>query len=164
MRPWSLGQRIRTYIWQTSWLLLCQWTPKPCGAWRRFVLKLFGATIQGRPFVHQRARIHFPWEIELHDRACIGDRANLYSLDRITIGADAIVAQESYLCAGTHDAMDDEWPMMTAPIVIGRRAFIGARAFVLPGVTVGEYAVVGAMSVVTRNVPPRATVKGNPAR
>jgi acetyltransferase-like isoleucine patch superfamily enzyme len=54
--------------------------------------------------------------------------------------------------------------MESAPIVIGDRAWIGARAIVLKGVTIGHDAVIGAGSVVTRDVPPRAVVGGVPAR
>ncbi|SIS71186.1 maltose O-acetyltransferase [Roseivivax lentus] len=50
------------------------------------------------------------------------------------------------------------------PIVIGRDVWLGAGAIILPGVTVGDAAIVGAGSVVTRDVPPGATVMGNPAR
>ncbi len=52
----------------------------------------------------------------------------------------------------------------SAPVRIGRGAWIGVGAVVLPGVTVGEAAVVGANSVVTRDVPAYAIVAGNPAR
>lgn len=162
--PWSLGARLRVVAWECAWGLLCRWTPKPLNFWRLVVLRLFGAEIHGTPFVHQRARIQIPWNVALHDRACVGDRANLYSLDRITLHAGALVAQEAYLCTGTHDLEDPEWPLLTAPIVVGERAFIGARAFVLPGVTIGPRAVVGAMSVVTGDVPAGVTVRGNPAR
>jgi len=162
--PWSTGARLKALGWEFVWSAFCGWTPKPLNAWRLFVLRVFGATIHGTPFVHQRARIQLPWNVELHDRACVGDRANLYSLDRITLHAGALVAQEAYLCTGTHDLQDAEWPLVTAPIVVHARAFVGARAFVLPGVTIGERAIVGAMSVVTRDVAAGVTVRGNPAR
>jgi len=161
--PWSLGQRVKAFLWAAAWPALCGWTPKPLNPWRLFVLRLFGATIHGTPFVHQRARIQLPWNIELHDLACVGDRANLYSLDRITLHRGALVAQESYLCTGTHDWQDPEWPLLTAPIVVGERAVLGARTFVMPGVTIGDRAITGAMSVVTRSVAPGMTVRGNPA-
>jgi len=50
------------------------------------------------------------------------------------------------------------------PVTIGRNVWIGGGAIILPGVTVGDDAVIGAGSVVTRDVPPGATVVGNPAR
>ena len=162
--PWSLGMRAKLLLWEYAWTFLCRWTPKPANVWRLAILKLFGATIQGRPFVHQRSRIQIPWNIELHDGACVGDRANLYSLDRIVVGRGAVVAQEAYLCTGTHDFGDPTLPLMTAPIIVEPGCFVGARAFVLPGVTVGARAVVGACSVVTKNVAAGAVVRGNPAR
>jgi len=57
---------------------------------------------------------------------------------------------------------DDDWEV--SPIVIRRGASIGAGAVVLPGVTVGEFALVGAAAVVTRDVPAQGLVYGNPAR
>lgn len=162
--PWSWGQRAAMLAWEIAWSLFCIWTPKPANGWRILVLRFFGAVIRGRPFVHQRARILFPWKIELGDGACLGDRANLYSVDRIVIGAGAVVAQEAYLCTGTHDFGHAALPLMTAPIAVGARAFIGARAFVLPGITIGEGAIVGACAVVTQDVSAGLTVAGNPAR
>jgi len=162
--PWTLKQRVRMLIWEYAWILLCQWTPKPFNRWRLVILKLFGGSLYGRPFVHQRAHITLPWNLIMHDHACLGDRANAYCLGPIEIHEGATVAQEAYLCTGTHDFADPALPLMTAKITIGAHAFIGARAFVLPGVTVGERAIVGACSVVTRDVEPRAKVAGNPAR
>lgn len=162
--PWSYRQRIKMVLWEYSWLGLCQWTPKPFYKWRLFVLRSFGAQIEGAPFVHQRARIQVPWNLTLQDQASLGDRTNIYNLDHVTIEERAIVGQEAYLCTGTHDLMLPSIPLQTAPISICRGAFIGARAFIMPGVCVGEGAVVGACSVVTRDVPDDTTVKGNPAR
>ena len=162
--PWTLRFRMRMLLWECSWTLLCSWTPKPLNRWRLFLLRLFGARIHGTPFVHQRARIAIPWNLVLHHRACLGDGANAYSLDRIEIGEAATVAQEAYLCTGTHDFADSALPLVTRPIVVGRDAFIGARSFVMPGVTIGQGAIVGACSVVTRDVAAGVRVAGNPAR
>src|SRR5688572_8769954 len=101
--PWTLDQRVRMLLWESCWRLFCAWTPKPFNAWRLFWLRLFGATVNGRPFVHQRARVQIPWNLTLHHRACLGDGAVAYSLGAIEIKAHATVAQEAYLCTGTHD-------------------------------------------------------------
>ena len=162
--PWSLRERFALLIWDFVWLFACAWTPKPFNPWRLLVLRLFGTKIHGTPFVHQRARIQRPWNLVLHHRACLGDRANAYSLDRIVLHEGATIAQEAYLCTGTHDFTRSQLPLQTASIVVGRGAFVGARAFVLPGLTLGAHCIVGAMSVVTRDVAPGAIVTGNPAR
>jgi putative colanic acid biosynthesis acetyltransferase WcaF len=162
--PWSRKQKVRMLLWELSWLLMCRWTPKPLNAWRLIWLKLHGATIHGRPFVHQRARITIPWNLTLHDHACLGDGAVAYTLGEIEIMPDATVAQEAYLCTGTHDFNNPVRPLQTAKILIGRSAFVGARAFVMPGVTIGEKAVIGACSVVTKDVQASSCVAGNPAR
>lgn len=162
--PWTLSYRLKLLLWSYAWTLLCCWTPKPFNLWRLFVLRCFGTVILGRPFVHQRSRIEHPWNLTLHHKACLGDRAHVYCLGDVVIGPAACVAQEAYLCTGTHDFSLPHRPLQTAPIFIGADAFIGARAFVLPGVCVGEGTVVGACSVVTRTVPAGIVVVGNPAR
>lgn len=132
--------------------------------WRLFWLRVFDAKIDGKPFVHQRARIAVPWNLTLRDRACLGDRANAYTLAEIEIGARATVAQEAYLDTGSHDFDQAGLPLVAAKITIGEDAFIGARAFVLPGVTIGARSVVGACSVVTHDVPPDVIAAGNPCK
>jgi len=113
--------------------------------------------------VHQRARIQIPWKLTLHDRACLGDRANAYTLGEIEIGARTVIAQEAYLCTGTHDLSDPKLPLQVAQITIGEDVFIGARAFIMPGIRVGDRAVVGACSLVTKDVAADTVVAGNPA-
>jgi putative colanic acid biosynthesis acetyltransferase WcaF len=162
--PWTLQQRVRMLVWEYAWLLLCQWTPKPLNRWRLFILRLFGATLHGKPFVHQRARITLPWNLIMHDHACLGDRAHAYSLDKIEIHEGATIAQEAYLCTGTHEFGNPALPLLTGQITVESRAFVGARTFVLPGIRIGEGAVVGASSVVTRDVAALDRVAGNPAR
>ena len=162
--PWTTRERIGMLLWNTAWGLLCAWTPKPLNPWRLGIARCFGAKLSGTPFLHPKARIAVPWRLTMGDRACLGDGANAYTLGEIVIEERATVAQEAFLCTGTHDFSSGTLPLVTAPIRIGAGAFVGARAFVLPGVTVGAGAVIGACAVVTRDVPPGATAAGNPAR
>ena len=162
--PWSRRYRLRLLLWEIAWPLLCRWTPKPWNPWRLMILRFFGATIHGKPFVHQRARIVHPWNLTLHHKSCLGDRAHAYCLGVVEIGYGACVAQEAYLCTGTHDFTDSNWPLQTASIYIGKNAFVGARAFILPGIKIGDKSIIGACSVVTRSVPSATKVAGNPAR
>ena len=100
----------------------------------------------------------------MHDRACLGDGAHAYALGPIELLAGCTIAQEAYLCTGTHDFSSPALPLQTAPIVVGEHAFVGLRAIILPGVTIGQKAVVGAGAVVRKNVGDNQTVAGNPAK
>ena len=162
--PWPASQRVLRMLWEFCWVVFCAWTPKPLNEWRLFWLRVFDAKIHGKPFVHQRARILIPWNLTLHDRACLGDRANAYTLGEIEIGARATIAQEAYLSTGSHDFSQAGMPLVTAKITIGEDAFVGARAFVLPGVTIGARSVIGACSVVTHDVPENVIAAGNPCK
>lgn len=150
--------------WDFCWAAFCRWTPKPLNTWRLLWLRVFGCKIFGRPFVHQRAIISKPWNLILHNKACLGDGAVAYTLDIIEIKEWATIAQEAYLCTGTHDFTVQNIPLVTAKITIEEDAFIGARAFVMPGVTIGAKAVVGAASVVTRDMPAGMICAGNPCK
>lgn len=162
--PWSLRTRCALALWGIVWLTLFRPTPKPLSAWRVFLLRAFGATVSGRPFVGSSTKVKMPWHLTLEDRACLANDCEVYNLAPCTIRARATVTQRCYLCAGTHDLTLAELPLVTGPIEIGADAFVGAQALILPGIRVGEGAAVGAGSVVTKDVPPWTIVAGNPAR
>jgi acetyltransferase-like isoleucine patch superfamily enzyme len=79
--------------------------------------------------------------------------------ERITLGDDVIVGYDSVLLC--HEFLQDEYRL--GDVVVGDRAMIGAKATVLPGVTIGEDAQVAANSLVVEDVPPGVTVAGVPA-
>lgn len=83
--------------------------------------------------------------------------------DRVSIGRRVTINDGVVLLTATHSLQDPGWSHKKAPIVIGDYAWIATSAIVLPGVTIGRGAVVGAGAVVRRNVPDYAIVSGNPA-
>lgn len=87
----------------------------------------------------------------------------MMSAGGITIEDGAMIAANVQLISNNHDLYERQ-VITCKPIHIGRNAWIGAGATVLPGVTVGDNAVVGAASVVTKDVPADTIVAGNPAR
>jgi len=162
--PHSLANRAVRALWGAVWLLLFRPSPKPLHGWRRMLLRLFGARIGHGAVVHASARIWAPWNLEMGPLACLSHRVDCYAVDRIRIGARAVVSQYSFLCAASHDIDQPDMPLIHAPITIGDHAWVAADVFVGPGVTIGEGAVVGARASVFKSVPPWTVVAGNPAR
>lgn len=102
-------------------------------------------------------------EVRIGRRVVVMNGCLMMAAGGITIGDDALIAADVRLISNNHDLYDRS-VITCRPIRIGRRAWIGAGATILPGVTVGDDSVVGAGSVVTRDVPPATIVAGNPAR
>jgi len=102
--------------------------------------------------------------IVIGDRTVINRRCHLDGRGGLTIDADAGIGPECYLISLTHDPQDAEFHVMARPLTIGTHVWMGSRVMVLPGVSIHEGAVVGAGSVVTREVAPYTIVAGNPAR
>jgi len=142
----------------------CRLTPRPLHAWRRFWLRLFGAKIGAGTAIYPSARIWAPWNLEMGDRSGIADGAEIYNVDKIVLEDDAIVSQFAFLCTASHDITDPGRRLITAPIRVGRQAWICAAAYVGMGVTVAEGAVVAARAVAVKDVAPWMVVGGNPAR
>lgn len=88
----------------------------------------------------------------------------LYTTGGLTIGRQVSVSAGVWLVTGTHAMNHPDFPAEFHPIVIGDYAWIGSRAIIQAGVTIGEGAVVMAGAVVTRDVAPYAIVGGIPAR
>jgi acetyltransferase-like isoleucine patch superfamily enzyme len=82
----------------------------------------------------------------------------------LTIGANTSISPECAILTLTHEVNDPGFAAKVGPVTIGDRVWLGTRALVLPGVRIGDGAVVGAGSVVTRDVAAYTIVAGNPAR
>jgi acetyltransferase-like isoleucine patch superfamily enzyme len=101
--------------------------------------------------------------LDLRGGIGINNRGTLSCFERVTIGVDAHIGPEVLIRdSDSHTTGEGRTP--TRPIVIGDRVWIGARAIILKGVTIGEGAVVAAGSIVTKDVEPNTLVAGSPAR
>lgn len=162
-RKYSWGEQLRRILWSAGhWLV--RLSPRPCFAWRRMVLRSFGARVGAQVHIYPRTHIYMPWNIEIADWAAIGDDVLIYNLGKVRIGAHATISYRAHLCAGTHDFTSPELPLLKPPIDIKAGAWIGTDAFVGPGVTIEASAIIGARAVVVKNVLAGEIVAGNPAR
>ena len=96
--------------------------------------------------------------------ACLSENVDCYAVDAIVVGDQATVSQGTKLCTASHDISSKIMELATKPISIGANAWVAGWSIVLPGVTIGEGAVVGTGSVVTKDVEPWTVVGGNPAK
>ena len=164
--PYSSGVTVRRLLWALVQATFFRWSPRPWHGFRCRLLRLFGANIPepGSVVVFPTASIVFPWQLELAPRSMVGPRVMIYNLAKITLRRGANISQNCHLCAGTHDYSRWSMPLVAKPIVVGENAWLGADVFVGPGVTIGNLCVVGARSVVVKDLPERTVCAGNPCR
>lgn len=129
--------------------------------------KAFLAGVLGIP-VGRRSSVHMGCfftgrKITIGEYTAINRRCYLDGRAGIAIGNRVSISPEVYIMSLTHDAQDPRFPAKGKPVTIGDYVWIGARAMIMPGVTLGTGCVVGAGSVVTKDVPPYQIVAGVPA-
>lgn len=160
--PYPRSEIIHRWCWLVVQSTLFRWSPRPCHGFRAWLLRCFGADITGPVVIFPSVKITFPRRLSLAPRSMIGRRVNVYNLAAVRLEYGANISQDCHLCAGTHDFTQWSMPLVTKPIIIGRNAWLGADVFVGPGVTVGELCVVGARSVVVKDLPPSMICVGQP--
>jgi putative colanic acid biosynthesis acetyltransferase WcaF len=158
----SLRNRLGRVLWHIVAFLLFRFSPKPLHEWRSFLLRCFGARVGRSVHVYPGVVIWAPWNLDLGDECGIAGGAILYSQGKITVGYRAVISQGAHLVTGTHDYTKPGFPLFTKPIDIGAQVWIAAEAFIHPGITIGEGAVVGARAVVTRDLPEWMICAGHP--
>lgn len=161
---YSLANRVARVGWAVVYTLLFRFSPRPLHAWRSCLVRLFGGQIGDQCHIYAKAKIWAPWNLVCGASTCIADDAEIYNPAQVMLEEGAVISQGALLCAASHDYEHLDFPLVNAPIQIGRKAWVAARAIVLPGVRIGDGCVVGAGSVVTKSMPPNTVCGGNPAR
>ncbi len=162
--PWSFWQKVARAVWMVFGKPIFRMSFHDWYRFRNAMLRLFGAKIGKGVTIRPSVNVEIPWNLEIEDGATVGDHAILYSLGTIRIGKRSIVSQYAHLCAGTHDYTDSTFKLLRLPITIGDDVWIGADAFIGPGVNIGSLAVVGARSSVYKDMPSKQVCVGNPAK
>ena len=128
------------------------------------------AQLNGRP-VDESVTVFPPFYSDFGRNITLGKRIFINSGCRfqdqggVVIGDDCLIGHNTVMATLNHDlAPSRRADMHPAPIVLGRNVWVGSNVTVLPGVTIGDNAVVAAASVVTKDVPENTVVVGSPAR
>ena len=107
----------------------------------------------------------FGKNIHLGKRVFINAGCRFQDQGGITIGDDCLIGHNAVIATLQHDiAPSRRADLLPSPVIIGRNVWLGANVTVLPGVTIGDDAVIGAGSVVTKDIPARTVAVGSPAR
>lgn len=132
---------------------------------RELLGQLIGAPVADSVTLFPPFTSDFGKHISLGERIFINAGCRFQDQGGITIGDDCLIGHNAVIATLQHDIDPARRAdLIPSPVVLGRNVWLGANVTVLPGVTIGDDAVVGAGSVVTRDVPARAIVVGSPAR
>ncbi len=134
--------------------------------WIRRVLykRLYRVRIGKRVAFYGGAEIRYPWNLSIGDGTSIGNRVILDARKGIKIGNNVNLSTGVWIWTLQHDPQDKGFRADGAPVVIGDYVWISCRATILPGVSIGQGAVVAAGAVVTKDVAEYTIVGGVPAR
>jgi putative colanic acid biosynthesis acetyltransferase WcaF len=163
----SFKQKAARVLW--AWIRIVLFRPTfarfyPCQLWRNLVLRMFGTRTWFQAQFFPTARIWAPWNLKTGRSVAIDDNVDVYNVAPITIGHMVSISRRAFLCTASHDITDLGRPLKTAPIKIGNGVWIGAEAYIGPGVTICDGAVIAARAVVVKDVPAWTVVGGNPAK
>ncbi len=125
--------------------------------------ELFYNNIGEGSIINNQLTVVVPKSVKVGKRVTIMNGALLMAAGTITIEDDVMIAAHAKIISNNHDPYDRQ-VLLCKPVVIKQGAWIGAGATILPGVTVGKYAIVGSDSVVSKDVPPFSVVVGSPAK
>ena len=131
---------------------------------RKIIFKLSGIKIGKKSFIHIGARFYQPKNISIGTGTIIGDHATLDGRENLIIGNHVDIASSVMILNAEHDLASANFDPIQDKVVIKDYVFIGPRAIILPGVTIGRGSVIAAGAVVTKNVPDLTIVGGVPAK
>lgn len=147
-----------------KFLLLILTGRVPSHTLRRLLYRAFGMQIGERTVIYMGAEVRHPANIRIGPGSIVGHRAILDGRHGITIGRNVNFSTGVWIWTVQHDPSSPTFDDVGGPVVIGDHAWISCRTVILPGVTIGEGAVVAAGAVVTKDVAPYTIVGGVPAK
>jgi putative colanic acid biosynthesis acetyltransferase WcaF len=159
---WPRRIRIARLLWSLFQPLFWRGWGRLGNRPRLWALRLFGARIASPCLILGGAKVLMPWNLTIGRACALGADVDVYNFAPITIGDHTVISQRTTLCTGSHDYTHPHHPLIWKPITIGSGVWVCAEVFVHPGVTIADGTVVGARSVVTRDLPAWTVCAGFP--
>lgn len=161
---WSVQLKIKRAFWQFLVQPIFLLLPRFANNFRIFILRKMGAKIGNTCLIEAGVRILMPWNLNIGDCVAIGKDVEIYNYALVKINDMTIISQRCFICTGTHDYTHPYIPLTWKPITIGSECWIAAESFLAPGINIGNGSVIGARSVVSKNMPEWMVCAGNPCR
>lgn len=157
-------KRFESYLLDFGLMLLHITTYIPLHSVRNWIWRLAGMQIGAASTLHTGVRVFDPRHIKVGEGTIIGYASFIDGRELVTIGSHTDIASEVMIYSQEHDLSAVDFRATGAPVVIGDYVFIGPRAIILPGVHIGDGAVIAAGAVVTKDVNKFTIVGGVPAK
>lgn len=162
--PYSFKYKLKIYAWKAVNKTIFRLFPNQLRKPRIILLNLFGAKIAPTAFIHRHCNIEQPWNLEMGHLSSVGEYSWIYCLDKITIGKKCTIGKNSCLITGSHDISDINFKLITKPILIEDGVWVTTGVYIMPGVKLKKFTVVGAKSLVIKNTDEFDIVAGVPAK
>lgn len=161
----SIKNRIRGFRSSLRWYLSTSYIPnRRCRKLRIWGMRRLGVKMSKNVQLFKGFSVRSPEKLIIEDGVSVGPGVLLDARRGLTIHENAVIAYEAIIWTLNHDYNDENFCLKGAPVEIGRFAWICSRSIILPGVTIGEGAVVASGAVVTKDVAPFDVVAGIPAK
>ena len=156
------GSYLKQFLWYiTSRLFVNTYIPFPMLV-KRSILRLFGAEIGRNVVIKPKVNIKYPWFFKAENDIWIGENVWIDNLTMVNIASNVCLSQGCMLLTGNHDYTTTTFDLIVKPITIENGAWIGAKATVCPGVTVGSHAVLTVNSVANKDLESYGIYQGIP--
>ncbi len=164
VQAWSFKHKLIRSVWIVSWTLFGKLGPRRFSPIRCWLLRLFGAEIGRKVLFCGNVDVLMPWNLKVGDGTAIAEYVNIYNFAQVEIGQNSSISKGCWICTGTHDYTHPHMPLTWASINIGSECWVAADVFIAPGVCLGNGSVIGARSVVTKDMPEWTVCAGHPCK
>ena len=157
------GPRIKVLLWYPlNYFIFFSSIPYP-SAFKKFLLRLFGAKVGSGVVFKQKIRIKNPWRLTIGNHCWIGEGVWIDNIENVVIGNNVCLSQNAILLTGNHDYSKTNFPPRYGKINLQDGVWICANAIVCPGVICKSHSVLTVNSVATGNLDEFKIYSGNPA-
>lgn len=136
----------------------------PSHTFRNLCYRFAGIKLGRGAAIHMGAKFFQPKNISVGEGSILGDHIFMDGRATLTIGKQTDIASDVMIYNSEHDLSDPNFSAVDEPVHIGDYVFIGPRSIILPGVTIGDGAIIAAGAVVTKDIPKGVIAGGVPAK